>query len=46
MSVLIWNFWETGDIAMTAATDVLLILFIASILTAGRIVSVKVFRGG
>ncbi|MFN0073565.1 MAG: hypothetical protein ACKVVP_18955 [Chloroflexota bacterium] len=45
VSVLIWNFWETGDVAMTAATGVLLILFIASILIAGRFVSVKVFRG-
>ena len=44
VSVLIWNFWETGDIGMTAATGVLLILFIASILTVGRLVSVKVFK--
>jgi iron(III) transport system permease protein len=44
VSVLIWNFWETGDTGMTAATGVLLILFIASILTAGRLISVKMFK--
>jgi iron(III) transport system permease protein len=44
VSVLIWNFWETGDIGMTAATGVLLILFIATILALGRLVSVKMFK--
>lgn len=44
ISVLIWNFWETGDIGMTAATGVLLIIFIALILLVGRLVSVRVFK--
>ena len=46
VSVLIWNFWETGDIGMTAATGVLLIIFIATILALGRLVSVKMFKAG
>jgi iron(III) transport system permease protein len=44
LSVLIWNFWETGDVAMTAAAGILLSLFVASLLLIGRIVSQRSVR--
>jgi iron(III) transport system permease protein len=44
LSVLIWDVWENGHVPEVAALGVLLTLFVAAMLLAGRLVSARTAR--
>lgn len=44
LSVLIWSFWQNGQVSLTAALGVILTLFVAVILLIGRLLAVRTAR--
>jgi iron(III) transport system permease protein len=44
LSVLIWDFWESGEVPLTAAIGVVLLIFVATILFLGRLLAQRTAR--